>query len=132
MGGRVGAVCHCELSQSLMLPSARSQALPLVSLYASRELARGSANGTAAIFPFYSRKAGNPLPPHNPLSALSFTLYDLRTTSALQLLALVSEGGTERRAANLGANTNAQTRTFGFFQFARRKLRREALAPPMC
>lgn len=84
-GGAGGGLCHHELSSSLMLPSARSQALPMVSLYASREFARGSANGTAAIFPFYSGKAGNPLPPHAippALSALSFALYDLRTSSA--------------------------------------------------
>lgn len=94
-----------------MLQSARYQALPMESLYAPRELARGSANGTAAIFPFYLGKAGNPLSPPPPLSALSFTLYDHRTTSAPQLLALASGGGTERWAANLGANTNAPTRT---------------------
>lgn len=80
MGGRGkagGALCHHELSSSLMVPSARSQALPLVSLYASREFARGSANGTAAIFPFYSAKAGNPLPPlHSPLCLLLFMISE--------------------------------------------------------
>lgn len=87
--------------------------MTLVSLYASRELAWGSANGTTAILPLCFGKAANPFfPPF-------FLFPEVTITTALTnpdggqagALATYRDGEKERKnpASTFRANTNGLT-----------------------